>query len=81
MGVSEFSQNRYMEGPTCLTGVNNYIYACTVKRYQILTEKKVFVKSVYHIMEYTISNLVSVPPLLSYFLYYPVGVMISGEVV
>jgi hypothetical protein len=52
-----------------------------VKRYQILAVKNVLVKSVYRVMEYTISSLVSVPLLLSCFLYYLAGVMIPGEVV
>jgi hypothetical protein len=43
-----------MGGPTWLMGVNYYIYACTVKPYKILTVKNVLVKSVYHVMAYTI---------------------------
>jgi len=65
IGLREFSQNRYRGGPTFLMGANNYIHACTVQPYKILTVKNVLVKSVYHVMAYTISSLVSVPLLLS----------------
>lgn len=79
MGTREFNQNRYRRGPTFLMGANNYDHACTVQPYNILIVKNVLVKPVYHIMAYTTSSLVSVPLLLSYFLYHLVGVMHSGE--
>jgi len=65
IGLSEFSQNRYTGGPTFLMGANNCNHACTVQPYKILTVKSVLVKSVYHVMAYTIGSLVSAPLLLS----------------
>lgn len=65
IGLGEFSQNRCRRGPTFLMGANNYNHAATVQPYKILTLKNGLVKSVYHVMAYSIGSLVSAHLLLS----------------
>lgn len=55
---------------TSLTGVNGTgIYACTAKPYDILKVIIAWVKSAYHVMEYTVCHLVKTDLISSIFIY------------
>jgi hypothetical protein len=51
MRMYEFRGNRLRE--------RNYVYAYTVKRYDILKVKNALMNSVYHVTEYAVSSIVS----------------------